>query len=245
MGADGDEPGLDVAQPRPGRLFAGRAVLIEDAPEFVAMITELLRTEGLEVTSASTAEQGLQTVRSVEPDLIVLDLALPDNDGVEILRNLRQFSDAYVVILTGRSDEIDLLVGLAVGADDYMTKPFSSRELVARIRRLLRRPRNGELPSTITFGELVIDLSSRRVSREAHVIDLTRTEFDLLATMASRPDVAYSRTTLRREVWGPGWHGDDHVVDVHIANLRKKLTDPKGSGLITTVRGVGYRLTPG
>jgi DNA-binding response OmpR family regulator len=169
---------------------------------------------------------------------------LPGIDGMEVCRQLRTFSDAYVIMLTGRSDEIDRVIGLEVGADDYLTKPFSPRELQARVKAMLRRPRSTQDVSSarsLTVGPLHIDVAGREVRLDG--LALTKIEFDLLATLASEPGVVFSRARLRAEVWGSDWFGDDHVVDVHIANLRKKVhvTSPARE-LIRTVRGVGYRL---
>jgi len=181
---------------------------------------------------------------------------MPGVDGIEVCRRLRTFSDAYVLMLTARAEEIDTLIGLSVGADDYMTKPFSSRVLVARIRSLLRRPRTaGEVPERSgersavpprRFGALEIDIEAREVSVDGRPVSLTPLEFDLLAVLSSRPGTAFSRARLREQVWGPGWFGDDRVVAIHIGHVRRKLgddvSDPR---YIRTVRGVGYRMGTG
>jgi DNA-binding response OmpR family regulator len=175
-----------------------------------------------------------------------------------VCRQLRTFSDAYVMMLTARSEEIDTLIGLSVGADDYVTKPFSPRELIARIQAMLRRPRGTADVSadptsgavvddqTRTFGELRIDPVGRDVWRDRQPVALTRTEFDLLATLSARPQMAFSRTQLIEAVWGANWVGDEHLVDVHIGHLRRKLgEDATNSRFIRTVRGIGYRMGTG
>jgi DNA-binding response OmpR family regulator len=189
--------------------------------------------------------------------VVVLDLGLPGIDGLEVCRQLRTFSDAYVVMLTARDTEVDTIVGLSVGADDYVTKPFSPRELVARIRAMLRRPRSvsppvapggagsSELPPRV-FGPLSIDVASRQVFLDVEPIPLTRTEFDILAALSSRPGVVWSRRQLIDAVWGEPWVGNDHLVDVHVGHLRRKIGDnPADSRFVLTVRGVGYRMGTG
>ncbi len=176
----------------------------------------------------------------------MLDLVLPGIDGLEMCRQLRTFSNAYVIMVTAKAEEVDKLVGLAVGADDYLTKPFSPRELAARIGVLLRRPRHDATAAaassaTREIGDLRIDLDAREVSVEETDVSLTRIEFDLLAALSSKPQMVFSRGLLLETVWGPSWFGDDHVVDVHLANLRKKI-DRNGVKHIKTVRGVGYRM---
>ena len=183
--------------------------------------------------------------------MIVLDLGLPGLDGVEVCREVRTFSDAYVVMLTARSEEVDKLIGLSVGADDYMTKPFSPRELAARIQAMLRRPRplgnRTETPDAHrTVGSLTIDPDGRDVWLDDNPVALTRTEFDLLVTLSARPQMAFSRRQLIDAVWGPAWVGDEHLVDVHVGHLRRKLGDDATEGrFVRTMRGVGYRMGTG
>jgi DNA-binding response OmpR family regulator len=226
---------------------SGRILVVEDAAEFRALIVPLLQNEGFVVETASDGEAGVEAARMFDPALIVLDLAMPKLDGIEACRQIRTFSDAYIVMLTGKADEVDKLIGLSVGADDYMTKPFSPRELVARIRAMLRRPRaTGEAPAVREFGELRIDPVAREVFRGEERIELTRIEFDLLDVLSSNPRMAFNRSMLLERVWGPDWYGDDHVVDVHMSNLRKKIgDDPSSPQYIRTVRGVGYRMGEG
>lgn len=224
-------------------------LVIEDAPEFRQLLDAVLAGEGYAVSVATDGTSGVELAREVMPDVIVLDLGLPDIDGIEVCRQMREFTDAYIVMLTGRTDEVDRLLGLTTGADDYMTKPFSPRELVARIQVLMRRPRSGAAPAAaapkaanlITAGEIEVDPDAREARVEGEAVDLTKIEFDLLITLAGRPTMVFSRQMLLDQVWGDDWYGDDHVVDVHIANLRKKI-DANGTKHIRTVRGVGYRL---
>jgi len=223
-------------------------LVVEDSPEFRSLLVPLLKQEGFRVEEATDGESGVEIARSLEPTVVVLDLNLPKMDGVEVCRQIRTFSDAYVIMLTAKADEVDKLIGLSVGADDYMTKPFSPRELVARIRAMLRRPRvgTGDDNSAREFGELRIDPLSREVLRSGGKIDLTRIEFDLLDVLSSNPRMAFTRAKLLERVWGPDWFGDDHVVDVHVSNLRKKIgDDPNAPRYVRTVRGVGYRMGDG
>jgi DNA-binding response OmpR family regulator len=225
-----------------------RVLVVEDSPEFRSVLVPLLKQEGFRVEEATDGESGVAIARSLEPTVVVLDLNLPKMDGVEVCRQIRTFSDAYVIMLTAKADEVDKLIGLSVGADDYMTKPFSPRELVARIRAMLRRPRvgAGDDDSAREFGELRIDPLSREVLRSGDKIDLTRIEFDLLDVLSSNPRMAFTRAKLLERVWGPDWFGDDHVVDVHVSNLRKKIgDDPNAPRYVRTVRGVGYRMGDG
>ena len=230
----------------PGRAAARTTVLVvEDAPEFRQLLDGVLPREEFDVSFAEDGESALEIAAATDPTVVVLDLGLPGIDGVEVCRRLRTFSDAYVIMLTARDDEVDRLVGLAIGADDYMTKPFSGRELVARIQVLLRRPRSAASADPDAdrrrCGDLEIDLLAREVHLDGTEIPLTKIEFDLLATLTGRPQMVFSRQILLEQVWGTNWVGDDHVVDVHIANLRRKI-DRGGRSHIKTVRGVGYRL---
>ena len=223
-----------------------RVLVVDDAPEFLEIVVPLLDNEGFETATATDGEQAVDETRRFEPEVIVLDLGLPGLDGVEVCRRVRAFSDAYVVMLTSRTTEVDRVVGLEVGADDYMTKPFSPRELVARIRAMLRRPRRVDGMAEAgdddrVLGDLRIDPLGRTVVVGGDEIHLTRIEFDLIDTLSSKPTMVFTRAMLRDQVWGDDWYGDDHVVDVHIANLRKKI-DGDGPSRVRTVRGVGYRM---
>lgn len=222
-------------------------LVVEDAPEFRQLLDAVLVGEGYDVSVAADGQSALDTARTVDPDVVVLDLGLPDIDGLDVCRRLREFTDAYILMLTARDDEVDRLLGLTTGADDYMTKPFSPRELVARIQVLMRRPRTGAPPaaapatSGIVVDDIRIDADSREVEVGGDPVDLTRIEFDLLHTLCERPTMVYGRQLLLERVWGEDWYSDHHVVDVHIANLRKKI-DANGTRHIKTVRGVGYRM---
>jgi len=236
----------------PGRPSSGhRAMVVEDEDELATLVASYLERDGFEVTVAKDGARAVATAREVDPDVIVLDLGLPSLDGVEVCRQVRTFSDAYVVMLTARSDEVDTLIGLSVGADDYMTKPFSPRELTARIQAMLRRPRAAGRPTDVPndvrgFGSLSIDPIARDVWLGGEPVALTRTEFDLLAALSERPRMAFSRRQLIDTVWGPAWVGDEHLVDVHIGHLRRKLGDDAVEGrFVRTVRGVGYRMGTG
>ena len=233
--------------------FARRALVVEDEVPLASLVASYLERAGFEVTVVHDGEVAVSRAREVDPDVMVLDLGLPSLDGIEVCRQVRMFSDAYVVMLTARSDEVDTVVGLSVGADDYVTKPFSPRELMARIQAMLRRPRaatsDGGVAShdaTREFGALAIDPVGRDVWLDGDLVALTRTEFDLLATLSARPRMAFSRAQLIEAVWGATWVGDEHLVDVHIGHLRRKLYDDAASPrFIRTVRGVGYRMGTG
>ena len=226
-------------------------MLVEDEQQLAALVGEYLSRDGFEVTVTHDGQEAVTRAREIDPDVVVLDLGLPSLDGVEVCRRLRIFSDAYVVMLTARSDEADTLIGLSAGADDYMTKPFSPRELSARVRAMMRRPRGRAHPDDTgdparTFGALVVDPEGRDVWLDGEPVALTRTEFDLLAALSERPRMAFSRRQLIEAVWGPSWVGDEHLVDVHIGHLRRKLGDDAAEGrYVRTVRGVGYRMGPG
>jgi len=228
-----------------------RALVVDDEVALADVIASYLRRDHFEVAVCHTGADALSVAREVDPDVVVLDLGLPGIDGLEVCRQLRTFSDAYVVMLTARDTEMDTLVGLSVGADDYVTQPFSPRELVARIRAMLRRPRSvgaaaeAVLPARV-FGPLAIDVASRQVFLDGASIPLTRTEFDILAALSSRPGVVWSRRQLIEAVWGEPWVGNDHLVDVHVGHLRRKLADdPADPRFVSTVRGVGYRMGSG
>ncbi|HUH15463.1 MAG TPA: response regulator transcription factor [Gaiellaceae bacterium] len=220
--------------------------MVEDEEPLAALVRSYLEREGFEVETAGDGEAAVELARELAPDVVVLDLMLPVMDGIEACRRIRSFSDAYILMLTAKADEVDKIVGLSTGADDYVTKPFSPGELVARIRALLRRPRaGGESRPPRRFGDLVIDPLAREVSRDGVPVELTRLEFDLLDALSERPRVAFSRRALLDRVWGP-WFGDEHVVDVHVAKLRRKLgDDARRPRYVLTVRGVGYRMGPG
>ena len=223
---------------------------MDDEPSLTRVVAGYLEQEGFVVTRAEDGEQALAAARSDPPDVVVLDVMMPGIDGIEVCRQLRTFSDAYVIMLTARSEEIDTLIGLAVGADDYMTKPFSPRELTARIRGLLRRPRTAVRTSVDqqlrTIGALSLDPQSRVAHLAGTPVPLTRSEFDLLCALTERPNLAYTRRQLIDQVWGPDWVGDEHRVDVHVVHIRRKLGDDNSRPrFVQTVRGIGYRMGPG
>ena len=224
-----------------------RVLVVDDEEPLRNLVCQYLEREGFAVLTASDGVAALELARRHGPTVVVLDLMLPGLDGLEVCRRLRAFSDAYVIMLTAKAEEIDRIIGLEVGADDYLTKPFSPRELVARVRAMLRRPRTGpaadpEVPPPQRFGELVIDPVRREARQAEVVIPLTTLEFALLTALAAHPGRVFTRAQLLERVWGADYFGDDHVVDVHIANLRKKLgDDPAAPRYIETVRGAGYR----
>jgi DNA-binding response OmpR family regulator len=227
-------------------------LVVDDEQPLARLVGTYLERDGFEVSMAFDGPSGLAAARDVDPDVLILDLGLPGMDGLEVCRQVREFSDCYVVMLTARSEEVDKIVGLSVGADDYVTKPFSPRELVTRVHVMLRRPRRAAHQPPIadrqplTFGPLGVDLDGREARMHGRVVELTRIEFDLLVTMAGRPRMAFSRRQLIDTVWGDGWVGDEHLVDVHIGHLRRKLgDDATAPRFIRTVRGIGYRMGDG
>jgi DNA-binding response OmpR family regulator len=228
-----------------------RAMVVEDELPLATLLASYLEQAGFDVATTGDGTEAVVLAREIDPDVMVLDLGLPGLDGVEVCRQIRTFSDAYVVMLTARTDEVDTLIGLSVGADDYLTKPFSPRELMARIQAMLRRPRSRgkadrEAQEDRRFGALRIDPVGRDVWLDDELVALTRTEFDLLATLSQRPRMAFSRRQLIEAVWGPEWVGDEHLVDVHIGHLRRKLGDDATQArFIRTLRGVGYRMGGG
>ncbi|MEX5296646.1 response regulator transcription factor [Kocuria sp. CPCC 205268] len=228
-------PGIDAV--------AGRVLVVDDEKPLALMVATYLTRAGYDVATAHTGPGAVEAARAQSPDVVVLDLGLPGLDGIEVCRRIRGFSECYVLMLTARGDEEDKLAGLAVGADDYITKPFSVRELVARIHAVLRRPRTTVVPPqpARVFGELTVDLTAHEARVGGSPVGLTRTEFDLLAALSARPHQALSRRQLIDIVWDPAWVGDERLVDVHIGHLRRKLSNDQGA-YIDTVRGVGYRM---
>ena len=224
----------------------GRQVLVvDDEPGIRRVLRGYLEGEGLEVVEAGTGEEAVARVRRATPDLVLLDVMLPDVDGLEVLRRIRTFSDVYVVLVTARAEETDKLVGLAVGADDYVTKPFSPREVVARVKAVLRRGRGGAEGGTprLVLDGLVVDPAAHEVHVDGRAVSLSALEFDLLAALAGSPGRVFSRRQLLERVWGYDFYGDERVVDVHVRSLRKELGDDAASPrIIGTVRGVGYKL---
>ena len=224
-------------------IAAPLVLVVDDEPPIVDLVRGYLARDGFRIEVAGSGPDAVEAVRIHRPDVVILDVMLPGFDGVEACRRIRTFSDAYVLMLTARGEEIDRLVGLAVGADDYLVKPFSPRELVARVKALLRRGRPGSASGTTVAPGLLIDPARRSVTVDGRAIDLTALEFDLLAVLARDPGVVIRRAALLDRAWGPEFIGDDHLVDVHIANLRRKLGDDAAAArFVETVRGVGYRL---
>lgn len=234
--------------PAPEETFSASVLVVDDEIALAAMVCTYLERAGYRTQRVTSGPEAVRTARELDPDVVVLDLGLPGLDGIEVCRQVRTFSDCYILMLTARSEETDRIVGLSVGADDYMTKPFSVRELVARVHVLLRRPRRSRAADeadTRVFGDLRIDPGARQVFLDGVPVELTRTEFDLLEVLSSRPRYAWARRQLIDEVWDPAWVGDEHIVDVHVAHLRRKLGDDAGEArFVETVRGVGYRMLP-
>jgi DNA-binding response OmpR family regulator len=238
----------------PGEAVTIRALIVEDERNLVGLLRLHLEREGFEVFEALDGRTAVEVARRVAPDVVVLDWMLPKLGGMEVLRELRRSSDPYVIMLTARTEEVDRVMGLSAGADDYLTKPFSPAELVARIRAMLRRPRGGQTSpgaapagdgDVLVFGELTVDVARREARLGGEEVGLTALEFDLLAALASRPGVVLARDRLLEELWGGDYFGSDHVIDVHVANLRKKLgDDAQDPRYVQTVRGVGYRFRP-
>jgi DNA-binding response OmpR family regulator len=290
-----------------------RAVVVEDDDDIRQLITHSLAMQGFAVAVARSGREAIDLVTTTDPDVVTLDLGLPDLDGIEVCRRVRETSQAYIIMISARTEEIDRLMGLETGADDYLTKPFSPRELQVRVNALLRRPRTswdpsagvtgpipvagsngatsmpgsgpgsgavsggglgtgpaagprvfdaigrddltagapghrpgaGEPGSVVRHGLLAVDTESRTVTVDEREVELTRTEFDLLTTMLAAPRRVWSRAVLLDTLWGAGWSSEEHLVEVHVGNLRRKLTRaaPEGTRpLIRTVRGVGYRM---
>jgi DNA-binding response OmpR family regulator len=221
----------------------GTIVVIEDDPNIADLVDMYLRRDGFRVIQATSGEAGLEAAAREHPRLVVVDVGLPDRmDGLEVCRTLRSTSDVPVLILTARDSEVDRILGLELGADDYVTKPFSPRELVARIRAILRRSEPSARNDAVTqlrVGEVEVDLARHEVRGAGELVALTAREFDLLAYLAENEGLVLSRRQLLDGVWGADWIGDDRTVDVHVRQLRKKLG---GALPLTTVWGVGYRL---
>ncbi len=219
-----------------------KILVIDDEPSIVNLVTAYLKPEGYEVYTAVDGNSGLKAARAYKPDLIVLDLMLPGMDGIELLTRLRRESNVYVILLTAKTEETDKVVGLSVGADDYVAKPFSPRELVARVKAALRRlqPGAGSGPEggVLAFRHVRIDAGSRQVTVDGQPVELTAVEFDLLKALAEARGRVLSREQLLEAVWGNAYFGELRVVDVHLGHVRRKI----GPGqFIATVRGVGYR----
>ena len=236
------------------------ALVVEDDEDMRSLIELTLSTQGFDVMAVESGLDGVEAVRNHNPDLVTLDLGLPGIDGIEVCRRIREISDAYVVMITSRDDEVERLIGLETGADDFLSKPFSPRELNARVNAMFRRPRRGPQSTVaapgstgstspgaeheiLRHGVLTVDVDGRRAFQEDTELSLTRTEFDLLTELMRTPARVWTREALLRSVWDTEWATDTHLVEVHIGNLRRKLGEGKGlTRLIRTVRGVGYRM---
>lgn len=219
-----------------------KILVVDDEPSILNLITAYLKPEGYDVYTAADGNAALKAARAFKPDLIVLDLMLPGMDGLEMLSRLRRESEVYVILLTAKTEETDKIVGLSVGADDYVTKPFSPRELVARIKAALRRinkPAGAQTDAPVlSFAHLRMDTAARTVTVDDRPIDLTAIEFDLLHALAENRGRVLSREILLEKVWGGEYYGETRVIDVHLGHIRQKLGS---DALIATVRGVGYR----
>src|SRR5215210_1193770 len=215
-------------------------VVVEDDPNIADLVELYLRQEGFRVVQADTGERGIEAVRGQRPRMVILDVGLPGGmDGLEVCRRLRASGDVPILMLTARDGEIDRVLGLELGADDYLTKPFAPRELVARVKAILRRTDGPRSTDVLLAGDVEVDVKRREARRNGEVIPLAAREFDLLRYLADNAGLALTRQQLLDGVWGHGWFGDERTVDVHVGQLRKKL----GAGLpLATVWGVGYRL---
>ncbi len=218
-----------------------KILVVDDEASIVKLVSAYLEPEGYEVHTAADGPSGLKAARAYKPDVVLLDVMLPGMDGLELLSRLRRESDAYVILLTARTEETDKIVGLSVGADDYVTKPFSPRELVARIKAALRRLQTGNSrgeAGPLSFKRVLIDSAAHTVTLDGRLVELTAIEFDLLHALAENRGRVLTRAQLLEKVWGGAYFGEMRVVDVHLGHVRQKLG---GGELIATVRGVGYR----
>ena len=222
----------------------GRVLVVDDDPALAEMLGIVLRGEGFEPSFVDDGDRALQAFRDTKPDLVLLDLMLPGTDGIDVCRQIRAESGVPIVMLTAKTDTVDVVVGLESGADDYVMKPFKSKELVARLRARLRR-REDPAPEQLTIGDLRIDVAGHTVSRDGEPINLTPLEFDLLVALARRPQRVFTREVLLEQVWGYRHAADTRLVNVHVQRLRSKIErDPERPEIVVTVRGVGYKAGP-
>lgn len=219
-----------------------RVLVIDDQPQIRDVLGSYLTAASHQVIEAGTAQQGLDLLATADPDVVLLDLGLPDRDGIDVLREIRSRSSVFVLVVTARSEEVDRLIGLSVGADDYIVKPFSPREVVARVGVVLRRGQASEPSQRRSFPGLGIDADRREVVVDTTLVELTALEFDLLWALSENPGRVFSRRQLLERVWGDDYFGDERLVDVHIRGLRKALgDDAQAPRFVGTLRGVGYR----
>ena len=219
----------------------GRVLVVDDDPALAEMLGIILHNEGLEVTHVADGSLAVQAFRDSKPDVVLLDVMLPGIDGVEVCRRIRAEALTPIIMLTARTDTVDVVLGLESGADDYVTKPFKPQELVARVRARLRRGDEPE-PERLTIGDLEIDVAGHSVTREGRPISLTPLEFDLLVALARKPWQVFTREVLLEQVWGYRHAGDTRLVNVHVQRLRSKIErDPEHPEIVLTVRGVGYK----
>jgi len=220
-----------------------RILIVDDEPEILRLVVDYLSAAGFTTETAGTGTQAVERAAAVTPDLVILDLGLPGLDGLDVTRTLRRASDVPIIMLTARDDETDKLIGLELGADDYVTKPFSPRELVARTRAVLRRRAGSGATEIVTAGDLRLDVPRMRVERAGHPVDLTATEFGLLETLARQPGRVFTRSQLLDAIHGIAFESYERAIDAHIKNIRRKLEpQPHSPRYILTVYGVGYRL---
>ena len=220
-----------------------RILIVDDEPEIVRLVVDYMSAAGFATETARNGTEAVERAATESPDLVILDLGLPGIDGLDVTRTLRRSSDVPIIMLTARDDETDKLIGLELGADDYVTKPFSPRELVARTRAVLRRRAGSTTTENITAGDLRLDVPRMRVERDGTPVDLTATEFALLETMARQPGRVFTRSQLLDAIHGVAFESYERAIDAHIKNIRRKLEPaPHSPRYILTVYGVGYRL---
>jgi DNA-binding response OmpR family regulator len=220
-----------------------RILVVDDEPKIVRLVADYLQAAGFTVVTAGSGEEALMRARTEAPDLVVLDLGLPGLDGLDVTRTLRRNGEVPIIMLTARSDETDRIIGLELGADDYVTKPFSPRELVARVRAVLRRHAGAGEGEVLRAGDLLLDVPRMRVTRGDQAVELTATEFTLLAAMARQPGRVFTRTQLLDVIHGVAFESFERAIDAHIKNIRRKLEpEPRSPRYLLTIYGVGYRL---
>jgi DNA-binding response OmpR family regulator len=220
-----------------------RILIVDDEPEIVRLVADYLTAAGFAVATARNGEEALARARGEAPDLVILDLGLPGMDGLDVARALRRTSDVPIIMLTARDDETDKLIGLELGADDYITKPFSPREVVARVRAVLRRRAGAGQSDVVNVGDLTLDVPRLRATRAGQPVDLTATEFALLETLARQPGRVFTRAQLLDAIHGVAFESYERAIDAHVKNIRRKLEpQPHSPRYLLTVYGVGYRM---